>query len=186
LAPAERKEQLLDLGVRLFSQLPLHEVTVERLAESAGISRGLLYHYFGGLVPFQEAIVNRAARQLVDLTDFPEIADPIERLEAGVRVYIDYVDTHYGAYLSLVRGAASGSATMAAAYSASRDAITARIIEAGAGLVADTPAHRLLVRGWQAMAQEMVLVWKERPGDVTREELLADLTASLPRLFALA
>jgi AcrR family transcriptional regulator len=47
LSPEQRRVQLLDLGVRLFSRRSLDELSVDVLAQEAGISRGLLYHYFG-------------------------------------------------------------------------------------------------------------------------------------------
>ncbi|MGH3349295.1 MAG: TetR/AcrR family transcriptional regulator, partial [Nocardioides sp.] len=58
-----------------------------------------------------------------------------------------------------------------------------RIFETAPSFVADTPAARLLVRGWQAMSQELVLSWKEDPAGLSREELLGVLAGSLPTLL---
>ncbi|MDN5895962.1 MAG: TetR/AcrR family transcriptional regulator, partial [Nocardioides sp.] len=57
--PASRREQLLDLGVTLLATRSLDEISIEMLAEEAGISRGLLYHYFGNKQDFHEAVVRR-------------------------------------------------------------------------------------------------------------------------------
>ena len=42
-----------------------------------------------------------------------------------------------------------------------------------------------MVRGWSAMAEELVLAWIDDPAGVTREELLAIIAASLPALVEL-
>ena len=60
LSKEERRSQLLDLGVRLLSTRSLDELSIDLLAEEAGISRGLLYHYFGNKHDFHEAVVRRA------------------------------------------------------------------------------------------------------------------------------
>ena len=61
LSPERRREQLLDLGVRLLATRSLDELSIDLLAEEAGISRGLLYHCFGNKHDFHEAVVRRAA-----------------------------------------------------------------------------------------------------------------------------
>ena len=65
LSKEERRSQLLDLGVRLLSTRSLDELSIDLLAEEAGISRGLLYHYFGNKHDFHEAVVRRAADDLI-------------------------------------------------------------------------------------------------------------------------
>ena len=64
MSPDNRREQLLELGVRLLSTRPLEDLSIETLAEEAGISRGLLYHYFGNKQDFHTAVVQRAADDL--------------------------------------------------------------------------------------------------------------------------
>ena len=88
LSPAQRREQLLDLGVRLLAARSLDELSIDLLAEEAGISRGLLYHYFGNKVAFHEAVVRHAADDLIAQTAPPPGGEPLERLlvvRGGVR-----------------------------------------------------------------------------------------------------
>jgi hypothetical protein len=53
-------------------------------------------------------------------------------------------------------------------------------------LIADTPRNRLVVRGWSAMTEELVVSWStdRRAGreSVTRDELLEIIAGSLPAL----
>ena len=184
LSPEERRSQLLDLGMRLFATRSLSEISIDLLAETAGISRGLLYHYFGGLAGFQEAVVQRAAADLIARTAPPGEGDAIERLLVSVRAYVEFVDENYEGYRSLVTGAKSGNETLRAIYDEARAALTDRIFAADTDhLLADTPATRLVVRGWSALAEEMVLDWKIC-GGVTRDELVELMTAALPALAA--
>ena len=107
--PASRREQLLELGVRLLSTRSLDELSIEMLAEEAGISRGLLYHYFGNKQDFHRAVVRRAADDLIRVTAPVREGEPLERLARSLDAYVGYVEANYAGYVSLVRGAASGN-----------------------------------------------------------------------------
>lgn len=191
LSPDERRAQLLDLGVRLLATRSLDELSIDLLAEEAGISRGLLYHYFGNKHAFHEAVVRRAADDLIAQTaPQADIDDPLEQLAVSMAAYVDYVESNHAGYLSLVKGAQGGNETLRAIYDEARGALTDRIFSppdgdgAQAELIPDTPVVRLLVRSWAAMAEDLVLAWVAEPGDVTREELLRLLATSLPALVA--
>ncbi len=190
--PAGRREQLLELGVRLLATRTLEELSIETLAEEAGISRGLLYHYFGGKQEFHTAVVRRAADELYAVTAPSGEGTALEQLAGSLARYVDYVVENYQGYVSLVRGAAGGHEELRKIYEQSREALTSRIFETEAiaegadfGLV-DTPAVRLMVRGWSALTEEVVLDWVRDPRDITREQLLEMLTGSLPALLAAA
>ena len=184
LHPETRREQLLELGVRLLSTRSLDELSIDVLAEEAGISRGLLYHYFGNKHDFHEAVVRRAADDLIATTAPPAEGDPLERLLVSVAAYVDYVEANYQGYLSLVKGAAGGNEAIRDIYEEARAALTDRIFleDAQGAVVPDTPAARLMVRGWSAMTEDLVLSWVRDPEGVTRERLLGALAASLPAL----
>lgn len=183
LAPGERRAQLLDLGVRLLSRRPLEEISIDLLAQTAGISRGLLYHYFGDKLGFREAVVRRAAEDMVAQTAPPAEGSAVERLLVSLEAYVDWVDANYEGYLSLVRGAASDPA-LREVYEDARNALTERILrEDDSGLVPDSELTPLLVRGWQAMVEEMVLAWKAGETPATKQELLDLLVGSLPGLL---
>jgi len=188
LDPATRREQLLSLGVRLLATRPLEQLSIETLAEAAGISRGLLYHYFGSKVQFHEAVVRRAADELIEATSPPPGEDQLARLAYSMAAYLDYVVENHEGYLSLVKGAASGNESLRAIYQESRAVLTDRLFtEDPDGLMLpDTPQTRLVVHAWAAMVEGLVLQWAERPAGVSRDEVLAILNGSLPALIELA
>ncbi len=185
LSPEERRAQLLDLGVRLLATRSLDELSIDVLAEEAGISRGLLYHYFGNKHAFHEAVVRRAADDLIAQTAPPASGEPYERLAASVAAYVDYVVANHEGYLSLVRSAAGGNPALRDIYDECRAALTDRLFteDPQAEMIADTPLNRLVARGWSAMTEEVVLAWVAEPGDVTRQRLLELLAISLPTMI---
>ena len=190
MSPDGRREQLLTLGVRLFATRSLEALSIETLAEEAGISRGLLYHYFGNKQEFHTAVVQRAADDLFAVTAPTGDGSALEQVAGSLARYVDYVAQNYQGYVSLLRGAAGGHEGLREIYEASRAALTDRLFEgpvaaeaAALGLT-DTPVVRLLVRGWAAFTEEVVVEWVRDDRGVTRDELLATLSASLPGILA--
>ena len=184
LSAEQRRAQLLELGVSLLAHRSLDELTIDALAEKAGISRGLLYHYFGDKHAFREAVVRRAVEDLVAQTAPPATGDPLARLLASLTAYVDYVEANREGYRSIVRAAAGGNEELRGLYEQARAALTDRIFteDAQGDLIGDTPATRLMVRGWAALTEELVLAWLDDPRAMSRDELVHALTASLPRL----
>ncbi len=194
MSPDGRREQLLDLGVRLLSSRSLDELSIEMLAEEAGISRGLLYHYFGNKQDFHRAVCRRAADELIEVTAPVREGAPLERLAGSLAAYVDYVVANYAGYTSLVRGAASGNPDLQEIYEEARAALTDRIFDqadsqGGPGLLdllgtGDTPAVRLMVRGWSALAEDVVIAWVRDDRGVSKDDLLALLAAALPGVLS--
>src|SRR5580704_2781341 len=63
-----RRAQLVRLGIDLFAARAYDEVSIDELARAAGVSKGLLYHYFPTKRDFYIATVREASRQLLELT----------------------------------------------------------------------------------------------------------------------
>ncbi|RNM14151.1 TetR/AcrR family transcriptional regulator [Nocardioides pocheonensis] len=188
MSPESRREQLLDLGTRLLATRTLDEVSIELLAEEAGISRGLLYHYFGNKQEFHAAVVRRAVEDIYAITAPRGIEDPLEQLAVSLGAYVDYVKENYTGYVSLIRAAAGGNEELRAIYQQARRALTDRIFEiAGAEQLAelgvvDSAATRLLVDGWAALVENVVVAWVEDPAGLSRDELLQRLALVLPAI----
>ena len=191
MAPDTRREQLLALGVRLLSTRSLDELSIDVLAEAAGISRGLLYHYFGTKRDFHRAVVRRAADDLIEVTAPVQSGAPLERLAKSLEAYVNYVVANLEGYTSLVRGAAGGDEDLREIYEEARAALTDRIFDVAGeeGVlellgVSDSPAVRLMVRGWSAMVEDVVLSWVNEPRGVPKDDLLGMLAGALPGVLA--
>ena len=176
-----RRTQLLELGVALFGQRPYAEVSIDEIAEKAGISRGLLYHYFGGKRTFYLACIEIAAQQLmVALTPRPELSGP-ESAVAALNTYLDWVSARSGGYLALLRGGVDGE--VAAILERTRAALVARMLGrlplAGPG---PHPTFAIAARAWLGAVEAAAASWLDDPS-LPREQLvtllLLNLTSSL-------
>jgi len=65
LTPDERRRQLLGIGLRMFVDKPVQEVSIDAVAAEAGISRGLLFHYFPTKTAYHQAVVAAAGRRFL-------------------------------------------------------------------------------------------------------------------------
>jgi AcrR family transcriptional regulator len=186
LSPGARRAQLLDLGLVLLAERGLEDLSIDVLAEHAGISRGLLYHYFSDKRDFHLAVLRRMSEEVVAITAPPADGDPMSRMMASLEAYVGFVAANQAAYASFLRAARGGDADFHRIYEDSRRALLDRIFEvsdadelAALGLHDDARGH-LLVRGWSAMVEETVMAWLEDPAGLSHDELLTMLTGALP------
>jgi AcrR family transcriptional regulator len=186
LDPGARREQLLDLGVDQLSVRRLEDLSIDRLAEVAGISRGLLYHYFSSKRDFHLAVLRRMADRVIAITAPQEDHPPLEQLARSLDAYVTFVEDNHESYVSFVRAAMAGDEEFRRIYEDARFALTDRIfVQAGGDVLAelgivDSPAVRLMVRGWSASVEDVVLSWLEGDHGVDKNSLVAMLAASLP------
>lgn len=186
LSPEQRREQLLELGVRLIADQPIEELSIDVLAAEAGVSRGLLYHYFGGKQEFLLAVLQRMADDLFEATAPVDHPDLVHRLRVSIANYLTFVREHHTAYLSFMNAARGGaSAEIRAIYEEGRAALTDRIFDAATAEelaavgIADTPRARLFARGWSAMVEDVAQAWLDDPRGMSEDELIDSLTFSL-------
>ena len=190
LSPEARREQLLELGTQLLATRTLDELTIDLLAEEAGISRGLLYHYFANKQEFHRAVVGRAVSHLVEATAPLDIGEPIERLIGSIRAYIDYVEASYTGYQSLVQAAFGGDPVIRAVYEDARRQLMDRMFVVAVGTSAmdeygfrDTPATRLVLNSWSAFAENLVLGWVGGGKPISQDQLIGVLVGGLPAML---
>jgi AcrR family transcriptional regulator len=179
LSPEARRAQLISLGVEMLATRTLDELSVEDIAQQAGISRGLLFHYFASKQEFHLEVARAAAQELIRRTAPDPTRSPVDALHAGVAAFLDYVEENPDNYKSLVRGAASGDSEMRAIFDETRTAQAQRVIEvlSDLGLQAN-PRAELAVHGWVAYVEECVIRWLDTR-TIARAELLDMLATSL-------
>jgi AcrR family transcriptional regulator len=176
LEPEARRRQLIELGLKMLSTEPSEQVAIDRIAEAAGISRGLLFHYFPTKRDYHVAVVRAAADQMLEVTAPDPALPEIERLRAGLMAYVDFVTTNPALYVSLVRGAAGGDDELQQIFEQTRTRIVERVVEALAMPPGGGPAAvRTVLRGWVGFVEESTLDWLghrdlERDALVTLQE----------------
>ena len=171
-SPEARRAQLLDLGLELLAgRASLDDLPMDELAAAAGISKGLVFHYFGSKREFQLAVAQAAADDFFAVTEPDPELDLDAQLEQSIDAFVAYVRDHRDVYVNLVRGASSGDAALRALFDRSRDRFVGRILERLGRGVEATPLLRLAVRGWVALAEELTVAWADEPeadGDAVR------------------
>ena len=186
LPPQARRAQLIELGVEMLATRRLDELSVELIASTAGISRGLLFHYFSSKQEFHLEVARAAAAEMLRRTEPDASLPPLAALRAALDAFIDYVEENPDNYKSLVRGAASGDAAMRSIFDETRAALAQRIIAVlqRSGLQLDQRAQ-LAVHGYVAYGEECVIHWLD-DRRLDRTQLLALLTNSLPAVLLAA
>jgi AcrR family transcriptional regulator len=176
LSTEERREQLLSVGARLFSESPYDDVWIEQVAEIAGVSRGLLYHYFPTKRDFFAAVVERESARMLRMSQ-PVPGVPVrEQLAAGLDAYLEYVQAHAHGYRAFHRADAAGDQTVRRVYQRALAAQERQILAALAAdpefgpLTQARPDLPLAVRGWLAFTTAVCLEWL-RGSDLSREQV---------------
>ncbi|GJF17115.1 TetR family transcriptional regulator [Mycolicibacterium cyprinidarum] len=105
LSPDDRRNELLELGAEVFGQRPYDEVRIDEIAERAGVSRALMYHYFPDKRAFFAAVVRAESERLFQATNTaPEAGQTLFiQIRAGVLAYLHYDEQHpHGAWAAYV------------------------------------------------------------------------------------
>ncbi|MFJ6894673.1 TetR/AcrR family transcriptional regulator [Streptomyces hokutonensis] len=176
LSTGERREQLLTVGARLFSESPYDEVWIEQVAEIAGVSRGLLYHYFPTKRDFFAAVVERESERMLRMTAAVPGVPAREQLAAALDTYLEYVHAHAHGYRAFHRADAAGDQTVRRVYQRALAAQERQILAALAAdpefgsAVEERPDTKLAVRGWLAFTTAVCLEWLRGP-ELSREQV---------------
>lgn len=175
LGPTARREQLVGVGLDLLAERSLDDVTADAVAARAGVSKGLVFHYFPTTRDLQVAVLRVKADELIACVDAAPDAAPADRLIAGLDAYVAFIEVQPRTYRALVRGAGSDPQLLAI-FEDTRAAVVDLIAEA---LGTDTlpSGLRLTLRGWLALVEETTLHWLDET-PVPRAELVAFLHRS--------
>ncbi|MFG2744343.1 TetR/AcrR family transcriptional regulator [Streptomyces chartreusis] len=189
LSTEERREQLLAVGARLFSESPYGEVWIEQVAEIAGVSRGLLYHYFPTKRDFFAAVVERESARMLRMTAAVPGIPVREQLGAGLDTFLEYVEAHAHGYRAFHRADAAGDQAVRKVYQRALAAQEQQILAAMAAdpefgpVHAERPDVPLAVRGWLAFTTAVCLEWL-RGADLSRDQVRDLCTRALLGVIA--
>ena len=187
----QRREQLLTLGVQAFSERTYDDVSIDDIAKAAGISKGLLYHYFPTKRDLYLAGLRATAAELIASTTAATsdmTMQPLERMRAGLDAYLDHVSRHARPFVALMRGGIGSDPEVVSVIEGVRATYVERFLEKAEGtplsaiLLSNRPLVRLAVRGWIGFVEAASLEWlqkKEVERTTLRDMLVDALLASL-------
>jgi AcrR family transcriptional regulator len=183
MSPDERRRQLVGIGLGLLRERPLHAITVDEVARRAGISRGLLFHYFASKQAFHRAVAAAGLRRLHRAMWPADDRPADERLRGAIDGYLAFVERRPGRVMEMAGGSWSADPELAEVLRDARAAIADGLLAAaddGRDVPRDGPAAALRTqsaRAWLAFAERLALDWVAEPS-VDREALVAHLEAS--------
>jgi len=180
-----RREQLLEVGMEFFSTRAYDEVWIEQIADAAGVSRGLLYHYFPNKRDFYIAVTRAAVEEAGKLTEPDPALPPRDRLRAGLDAFLRYAEEHSQGFLTAYRGSLSGDSEVRAIVAQAGQRQAARILAAIAPEGEAPPLLRQSIRGWIALAQTMTAEWLQTR-ETARETMRDVLAGTLAGVIAAA
>ena len=151
LDPAVRRQQIAEAAARVFADHDPSEVSFETVADEAGVSRSLVYSYFGDRGSLFAAAYTHQMNELDRELDgaLESLGSDRERLDEAVRAYLHFASRHRTQW-NLIASASSSR------HPAVRDAIDARTDRIAASLGGSAEA-RLLVRGVVGMLEAAVV-----------------------------
>jgi AcrR family transcriptional regulator len=158
LTPEKRRAQLVALGVATLVDHPLESLTIDSLSAQAGVSRGLLFYYFGSKQGLHREVVRTARDSMLHATEpLPDLA-PLDRLHDTLTRIVGFVRDHRGTFYSLVRGVASADLEVREVVEQARVLQAERVIDVFLELgVADSELLRIALRSWVAFAEEVLV-----------------------------
>ncbi|HEX7481634.1 MAG TPA: TetR/AcrR family transcriptional regulator [Polyangiales bacterium] len=160
-SPEERRAQIIAVAEELFRSVPYSQLGVADVAKAAGITQGLVYHYYPSKEALFVAAFELRASELLRFC-LPDVTLPLqEQAELGVRGYLDFVDAHDMAYLNLFRGPASTEVEFQRVCEQTRAAIVEHFVAALGLTRRKLPATRLSMRGYLGYAEAVILDWLE-------------------------
>jgi AcrR family transcriptional regulator len=100
----ERREQLLDIGRRLFAERGLDGTSIEEIAAQAGVSKPVVYEHFGGKEGLYAVVVDREVDRFLRMaTESLEGDDTMEKFEAAAVTLLRYIEDNSDGFRILVR-----------------------------------------------------------------------------------
>ena len=107
LSPAQRRQRLLEIGFELFGESAYDQLAVDDIAQRAGISHGLLFHYFGSKRGYYVAVIREAADQLLELSRVALDGLSTEATETPqhvqLEVFLGFVEDNAGLFTLLMK-----------------------------------------------------------------------------------
>ena len=176
MARADRERQMLEVAEEVFAERGYQASSMGEIAERVGVSKPMIYAYFGSKEGLLLACIRRARAELREVTTAAIAAGgtPREVMRRGLVAHFRFIDAHTRAW-AILRTEAALAGPAAAEVEQVRNQQAELIASSTAGFAPDVDP--LLVEAYAQLlvgATERVSLWRERHPEVT-PEVAADL-----------
>jgi len=140
---------MLNVAERVFAERGYDGASMDEIAEGAGISKPMVYSYFGSKEGLYLALVRRAAENFHDSVERASSSGTAEeRLWGGIQAYFRFVEEYRWGWTILYREAAAGANRFEGELEADRS----RLVDLLARLMLEVAAEK----GIDAMMEEQI------------------------------
>lgn len=129
LAPEERRRRILSAAAKVFRDHDYESVSLDQLSAAAGVTRGLLHHYFGSKRELFLAVVQRQVTIPADLAVVPPDAGPdlAGTVHAAVEMWLQITEASGGLWSAA--GASFQNDDLDRVLTTARDDLVERMID---------------------------------------------------------
>ena len=159
LSPEERRKALLDAALQMAAGGDLTLLSVRDLALHAGVSEGLLYHYFPTKDALIEAAVSRAANALTEALDEVVQGPPSLALAAGLKAFLDHIERDPVGWRAVLQAHSGALADIGASVQEHSRRLTWQLL----GIDEASPLLQGALDGWAALERDCCLAWLDHP-----------------------
>jgi AcrR family transcriptional regulator len=165
----ERRAQLIAAGAELFAEHAFEEISMRQIAQAAGISKPLLYHYFPSKIELFKAAVAEQATELQALIEPSGNGAPFEQLTRSLDAYLGWIEGHSRAWRKLMQSAAT-LPEAGDVVEGFRTRTLEQIVRRVAGNRKPRPALRAALQGWLGYVDAVLLDWVDKR-DLSRDHV---------------
>ena len=158
-----RREQLLSFGRLHFAEHGYEAMPMDAIADRAGVSKGLLYHYFGNQHGFYVATVRAVTDEVIAITKPPADLPFDQAFRTMVARFVGYVKEHGAIYTALVRGGLGSDAEVNELLDRVRMTSMRRILER-LGIDQPSSLSQIAIYGWVSLVENACAEWSATGG----------------------
>jgi AcrR family transcriptional regulator len=185
LDPRQRREQILDAANVLFAERSYDEVSVEDIASAAGVTRGLVHHYFGGRNDVYIALLERLGARREEDVPSPVGRSARARVADTASRWLDWTGQNRTIWLATIaHGEDIADPDVRRVVAELVRRAVALLAAHHADIAEDSPRLRYALECWTGLNRAATRRWLH--GQATREqtqELLASTLEHVLRTF---
>jgi AcrR family transcriptional regulator len=179
MSRAERERQMLDVAERVFGERGYQATSMDEIADRCGVSKPMLYEYFGSKDGLLVACVSRSKAELLDVTQkaMAGATTPEDILWRGMVAYFSFIDEHSRSFAMLLQEPMAASPQAITAVEETRrqqSTLIAGVLAtfAPAAPAATIEAYTQIIMG----ASERIALWQTSRSDVSAEDAARYMT----------
>ena len=185
LDPEQRRDQILDAANTLFAEHGYDEVSVEDIAKAAGVTRGLVNHYFGGRKEVYIGLLQRLGAIREEQLPPPTGRSARARIADTVTRWLDWTEANREIWLATIaHGDDIADPQVRQVVSDLVHRAVKLVATHHADIAHDTPRLRHALDCWTALNRAATRQWLR--GQATRQdthELIATTLEHVLRTF---